>query len=159
METERKFVVDRGLYEKFLQNHKPEKYVKISQFYIPALNGTFRLRRSMNENFQFSYFVTLKKYISDGVNEEIEVNIDSNTAYEILNAVKGITGVIKVRRVFNINDKRWEIDSFEGGVDLTLAEVELDNLNEDIILPVFIDEEVTGNKDFSNESISSKLAT
>lgn len=159
METERKFVVDKELYEKFLQNHKPEKYVKISQFYIPALNGTFRLRRSMNENFEFSYFVTLKKYISDGVNEETEVNIDSNTAYEILNAVKSVTGLTKIRRVFNINDRKWEIDSFEGGLDLTLAEVELDNLDEDVVLPVFIDDEVTGNKDFSNENISRKLAT
>src|SRR5574339_193483 len=159
MEIERKFVVNKDLYEKFLLTNNPVKYTKISQFYIPALNGTFRLRRSMSDKFEFIYTITLKKFVSSGVNEETEINIDSNTAYEILNSVKNIVGLTKIRRVHMIGDVKWEVDSFESGLSLVIAEVELDDINEDIYIPAFIEDEVTGNKDFNNENIAKKLAT
>lgn len=155
MERERKFKVNR---ETFLRYIKDEKYKtkEISQYYIPALDGTFRLRRTRFSDNTYSFVVTLKKFVRAGENEELEVFIDSNVAYEMIAGVKNLSMLKKVRYFIEIDKLLWEVDLFHNG--MTLAEVELDDLDQKISLPSFVEEEVTGNRQFSSEFIATNLS-
>lgn len=156
MEIERKWVVDRELFLTFIKD-KVYKTKEISQYYIPALDGTFRLRRTRFEDNTYTFVVALKRFLSEGKNEEMEVNIDSNVAYEMVTGIKSLTSLRKVRYIYEDEDKHiWEVDLFSNG--MTLAEVELPDLKEQVKQMPFLQDEVTGNKQFSNEYIASHLS-
>ena len=155
MEIERKFRFNK---DSFLRYIKDEKYKtrEISQYYIPALDGTFRLRRTRFDDNTYSFVVALKKFVSKGQNEELEVYIDSNVAYEMIAGVKNLSMLRKVRYYIEIDKLFWEVDLFHNG--MSLAEVELDSLDQKISLPPFVEEEVTGDKTFSSEFIARNLS-
>lgn len=159
MEIERKFIVDRKDFFKYIKDNPTcvVKNIEISQYYIPALDGTFRLRRTKNPDNSFSFIITLKKFVSDGVNEEIEVNIDSNTAYEMVNAIKDLKSIKKNRYTIMYENRLWEIDLFQNP-DLSVAEIELYDIKETFRQPYFLREEVTGDYKFSNEYIARNLS-
>lgn len=158
MEKERKFVIDIKEFYKFKkENSNKITTLEISQYYIPALDGTFRLRRTRNEDNSYSFIIALKKFVSDGVNEELEVYIDSNTAYEMIFGIKNLKSLRKIRHILPFGGCVWEIDVFQDGLDLGLAEVELNDLEQEIKQPYFIREEVTGKYEFSNEYIANNL--
>ena len=161
MEIERKFVIDLDIFDfdKYYKRDNPDAIkskLYISQYYIPALDGTFRLRRTCKDDHSFSFVIALKKFVEKGKNEEIEVHIDSNTAYEMINGIKDLTSLRKIRYKVEINSKLWDIDFFENG--MCLGEVELDDVNEEFEKPRFVKEEVTGDYRFSNEAIAKDLA-
>ena len=159
MEKERKFVIDIKEFYKFKEeNSKQITALEISQYYIPALDGTFRLRRTRHENNSYSFIIALKKFVSNGINEELEVNIDSNVAYEIIAGIKNLKSLRKIRHILPFKGCIWEIDIFQDGLDLGLAEVELFDLEQEIKQPYFIREEVTGNYKFSNEFIANNFS-
>lgn len=57
----------------------------------------------------------------------------------------------KIRHVVTWHDLNWEIDVFLGeNSGLTIAEIELDNEQQRIELPAWIDKEVTGQTQYYN---------
>ena len=57
------------------------------------------------------------------------------------------------------DDLIWEVDEFEGGLaGLILAEVELKDENQPVILPPWLGMELTGLSNWSNASLANTLA-
>ncbi|RXE62241.1 CYTH domain-containing protein [Paramuribaculum intestinale] len=53
---------------------------------------------------------------------------------------------------------RWEIDEYHGALaPLTVAEIELDSVDEEVDLPAFIGREVTGDPYYYNSSLAASL--
>jgi hypothetical protein len=65
--------------------------------------------------------------------------------------------VNKVRRILNYNGLKFEVDKIHG-IELVLLEVELDNINQEIVFPPIIEEqiimEVTGIRELSNFNLA-----
>ena len=66
-----------------------------------------------------------------------------------------LKSIQKTRYKILFKQRTWEIDLFNNGI--TLAEIELPNIREELPQPPFIREEVTGNYQFSNEYIANHL--
>ena len=65
------------------------------------------------------------------------------------------SGIIKTRFIVEFKNHIWEIDEFEGRhKGLILAEVELKSEDENVELPEWIGEEVTGNPKYYNSNLS-----
>ncbi len=88
---------------------------------------------------------------------EWEQEIDLEVAKELLEmALPGI--IEKVRYIIpSENNLKWEVDEFLGEHEgLLLAEIELPTENTEFIKPDWLGEEVTGNPDYYNASLSKK---
>ena len=135
------------------------KCYEIYQYYylIDGVRKRYRMRQD-TDTFEREYFETMKTVLSPGVFEEIERNITQEEFFEISKANKGYGSVIsKNRFVVNQNGLDWEIDRYLN-VDLVTLEVELDDINQEIEIPDFLEEiiimEVTGIEEFSNFNLS-----
>ena len=66
--------------------------------------------------------------------------------------MSNVSGTIKKERIFlEVEKKSWIIDCFkENNYPLEIAEIELSNEAEDLILPSFISKEITGLNHYSN---------
>ena len=63
--------------------------------------------------------------------------------------------IIKKRYQLKINDKHWVVDSFEdSNSSLKIAEIELNSESEEINLPSWCGQEITGIKALSNASLA-----
>ena len=70
--------------------------------------------------------------------------------------MSNLSSTIKKERFFlEFEKKSWIIDCFkENNYPLEIAEIELSNEKEDLKLPSFISEEITGLKHYSNFSLA-----
>lgn len=131
------------------------KRLTIHQAYSKDSNERFR---STVNGGEVIYHKCRKKMLSVGVFEEIESEI---TEYEFDCGYKNCNREInKVRYVFSENGLVWEIDEYTG-FSLIIFEVELDDINQDIDIPAdlksLIIKEITGEKEFSNYSLSDNI--
>ena len=137
-----------------LSNVPSEKYDEcliINQKYDS--NG-IRYRNAMSwEDAKCHFSKTKKSPAGFGSNHEEEYEIDSQE-YENALAEKSIG---KIRRIYNHNGLRFELDSFDG-IQLIILECELDSIDQKIDIPDFLKRliiyEVTGIKEFSNWSLA-----
>ncbi|MCM1292794.1 MAG: CYTH domain-containing protein [Bacteroides sp.] len=141
-EIERKFLVKDNSY-KTLADSK----IEISQGYLnndPM--ATVRVRIA-NEDA----FITIKNKNNGCERDEWEYSIPVDDAKEILLRCK-CSGIIeKTRYIVG----RWEVDEFHGRQQgLVVAEIELDDANENITLPEFISTEVTGDPRYYNSVLA-----
>lgn len=98
-------------------------------------------------------FLTIKGQSHDGglSRYEFERQIPIPDALEMLKLCKG-GRIDKVRHIVNYEGHMWEIDEFYGDNEgLLMAEVELQDADETVVLPHFIGPEVTGNPLFYNK--------
>lgn len=154
LEIERKFLLKRV--PKFLA--KDIKKYLIHQVYVDIDGQVTRFR--MTENLRSPDNETtcvkcVKKPISIGVFEEIEVDVSQNTFDKMTK--KPHRFIIKERLVYSEGGLKWEIDKYDD-ISLVTLEVELDDINQEIEIPEKIKKEiiceVTGQKSFSNYSLS-----
>lgn len=137
---------------------------KIQQFYGPS--GRFRFVEIFNGNWHstnkglptIKYIHTVKKSVSKGVNQEVEIEISKNKFEKALN--KCTKSLNKTRYIKKVGKYKWEIDVFD--FKMVIAEVEVKTKGElkTVKIPKFIKKEmicdVTGNKQFSNFTLSEK---
>ena len=71
--------------------------------------------------------------------------------------MSNLSSTIKKERFFlEVEKKSWIIDCFkENNYPLEIAEIELSNEGEDLLLPSFISKEITGLTHYSNFSLAS----
>jgi adenylate cyclase len=148
IEIERKFLVNSSLFKE--QSHKK---TKIIQGYLSKdPERTVRIRIRENKGF-----ITIKGVSSgNGLSRyEWEKEIPVQEANELISLC--LPKVIeKTRFEVYFNGVLFEVDEFEADhKGLVLAEVELESETEAIELPPWIDEEVTGKKEFYNSYLSS----
>ena len=147
LEIERRFLLKNDTWKKFIT-----KKVFIEQGYLSKSLDDWIIRiRFTGKDFK----ITLKKHIQSFTNYEFEYSIPQKDGETIMSE---LSNTIKKERFFlEVEKKYWIIDCFkEYNYPLEIAEIELSNEQEDLILPSFISKEITGLKHYSNFSLSNK---
>jgi CYTH domain-containing protein len=134
--------------------------VYIEQTYLrPGPNGEERRVRLRSLDTQQSYYYTVKAETGEvGVRTERETEISLSRYEELLLEKDPNTQTIeKLRHCFQYEGRTFEVDVYlKPVVGVTIAEVEVEDMNEEIIFPPHIRyTEVTGDKKYSNHAIAS----
>ena len=144
-EIERRFLIKNDNWKEFIT-----KKMYIEQGYLSkSLDGWIIRVRLIGINSK----ITLKKHIKGFTNFEFEYSIPRSDAEKIMS---NLSSTIKKERFFlEIEKKSWIIDCFkENNYPLEIAEIELSNEEEELILPSFISKEITGLTRYSNFSLA-----
>ena len=123
----------------------------LSQAYLQSNSDEWIVRvRIIDKN---QAYITLKSSINGFSNYEFEYPIPNKDAFELLNLSK--YKINKTRYQLKINEKNWVVDSFGGSnSSLKIAEIELSSEDEQIKIPTWCGEEITGIKSLSNASLA-----
>ena len=98
-------------------------------------------------------YITLKSSLNGLINYEFEYAIPIKDGLELIKLSK--YKIIKTRYQLKINKKNWVIDVFDGSnSSLKIAEIELNSDSEEIQVPSWCDQEITGIKALSNASLA-----
>lgn len=145
-EIERKFLVINDLYQDMAieSHHLIQGYVSLRK------EGTVRVRVKDNIGF-----LTVKGVNRGSERDEWEYPIPESDAIEMLQRVTEGAVIDKQRFIVPFEGHTWEVDRFAGSyAGLVIAEVELASSDEEVILPPFVGEEVTGNPRYYNSSLA-----
>lgn len=158
IEIERKFLL------KAIPNKKPDETIEIFQWYLKNDDGIWERARSCYSDKKGFYFVnTIKTSITPLSNMEDEKTITSEEFNLFVNRCKTSQSryISKERLVYKVGDLKWEVDIFNNGHHLIVAEIEIPTEDYDVNIPDFIKDklllEVTGMKQFSNRNLSNKF--
>ena len=166
LEIERRFLL------KSIPNVKYNTVLQIEQYYC---EGGYRARCAFNLTKYYNTGKKKMKYISTlkkkplnvklmknkgkGVNIEIEGEMSKAEFKTMLETATLI--ISKQRHIKKKDGLTWEVDVFTGGMSLVIAEVELKRVNQKVVIPKFIKDnlimEVTGIKRFTNRSLAVKI--
>jgi len=99
-------------------------------------------------------YLTIKGRTENGARAEFEYPIPPEEARELLDRLCLRPLIEKVRYRVKVGAHLWEVDEFFGeNADLLLAEVELDDIAEDVELPEWIGAEVTDDPRYYNAAL------
>lgn len=154
-EIENKYLVEMPD-KNVLDNLEFCEKVNISQTYIEK-NNDFEIRlRKRSSNNSSSYFVTLKRKITDLKREENEYKISENKYYHLLdrNLCRSVS-ITKDRYCFCYKSQYFEMDIYPD-MDKALLEIELNSEDQVVELPPFIDviKDVTNNSNYENYNLA-----
>tara|TARA_S200000501_G_scaffold261480_1_gene245438 strand:- start:419 stop:916 length:498 start_codon:yes stop_codon:yes gene_type:complete len=145
LEIERRFLIKNDQWKEFI-THK----ILIEQGYLSYdLDDWITRIRFDGKNFK----IALKKHIKNFTNYEYEYKIPNSEGKKIMTNLKS---TIKKERFFlEVDQRSWIIDCFkEKNFPLEIAEIELNEEKEEVILPNFLSKEITGLKKFTNLSLT-----
>ena len=145
LEIERRFLIKNDNWKKFIT-----RKIYIEQGYLSkSLNDWIIRIRLTGKNSK----IALKKHIKGFTNFEFEYSIPRSDGEIIMS---NLSNIIKKERFFlQVEEKSWIIDCFkEKNYPLKIAEIELSNEEEDLLLPSFISKEITGLTHYSNFSLA-----
>ena len=145
LEIERRFLIKNKNWKEFIT-----KKIFIEQGYLSkSLDGWIIRIRFNGKDFK----IALKKHIKGFTNFEFEYSIPRSDAETIMS---NLSRTIKKERFFlEVEQRSWIIDCFkENNYPLEIAEIELSDEKEDLLLPSFISQEITGLTHYSNFSLS-----
>ena len=124
--------------------------MRIAQGYLCCRRVTARVRICDDKGI-----LTFKSKSRDGglSRFEFEREIPLSVAEHLLHRCTGI--VDKVRHLVEYGGHTFEVDEFKGDNEgLIIAEVELSSCNEDVLLPSWCGDEVTGERCFYNSFLA-----
>ena len=122
-----------------------------SQAYFSSITDEWTTRIRLINNKKA--YITLKSSINGLANYEFEYKIPTKDAIELFNLSK--YKIHKTRYQLKINEKNWIVDSFGGSnSSLKIAEIELNSEWEQIKVPTWCGQEITGIKSLSNASLA-----
>ena len=122
-----------------------------SQAYLNSNSDEWTTRVRIIDNNQA--YIALKSSINGLVNYEFEYSIPYKDANELLNLSK--YKITKTRYQLKIDEKNWIVDYFGGSnSSLKIAEIELSCESEQIKIPKWCGQEITGIKSLSNASLA-----
>lgn len=125
---------------------------KITQGYLNSSSSrTVRVRTKGDK----AYLTIKGESSANGMSRyEWEKEIDVDDALQLLSLCEDFV-IEKTRYEIKVNDLVFEIDVFEGdNQGLIIAEVELQSEDQDVELPEWIDQEVTGDVRYYNSYLS-----
>ena len=145
LEIERRFLIKNNQWENFI-THK----TSIEQGYLSYNLEDWIIRIRFEDN---NCKIALKKHIKNFTNYEYEYSIPTNEGKSIMATLKD---TIKKERYFlEVDQRNWIVDCFKDkNFPLKIAEIELIEENEEVIIPTFLSKEITGLKYFSNFSLT-----
>ena len=147
LEIERRFLIKNDDWKEFITNR-----IFIEQGYLSKNLDDWIIRiRFTGEEFK----IALKKHIESFTNFEFEYSIPQKDGETIMS---NLSNTIKKERFFvEVEKKSWIIDCFkDNNYPLEIAEIELSKEKENLKLPSFISEEITGLVHYSNFSLTKK---
>ena len=98
-------------------------------------------------------YITLKSSVNGLINYEFEYSIPLQDAVELIKLSK--YKITKTRYHLKINNKIWVVDIFDGSnFPLKIAEIELNSECEEIQVPSWCGQEITGIRSLSNASLA-----
>tara|TARA_A100001388_G_C28729022_1_gene480509 strand:- start:64 stop:561 length:498 start_codon:yes stop_codon:yes gene_type:complete len=147
LEIERRFLIKNDNWKEFIT-----KKIFIEQGYLSRRLDDWIIRIRFTGD---DYKIALKKHIKSFTNLEFEYSIPQKDGKTIMS---NLSNTIKKERYFlEVKKKIWIIDRFkEDNYPLEIAEIELANEDENLILPSFISQEITGLKNYSNLSLANR---
>jgi CYTH domain-containing protein len=99
-------------------------------------------------------YLTIKGKTSGATRREYEYQISYQDALEMLAELCEKPIIEKVRYKITYQGLIWEVDEFRGeNLGLVVAEVELKDENQQIILPAWVDREVTSEQKYYNSNL------
>jgi adenylate cyclase len=99
--------------------------------------------------------VTCKRWVAPGVRQERNWPISLDQALDMMRHRCNAGFIEKVRHSVLFADHLWDVDVFAGSYEgLIIAEVELSHLNETVLLPPWVEAEITGNPCFGNSALA-----
>ena len=120
---------------------------EFSQAYLNSSTDEWTTRIRIIDNNQA--YITLKSSLNGLVNNEFEYSIPIRDATELIKLSK--YKIIKTRYQLKIYNKNWVVDLFDGSnYSLKIAEIELESESEEIQVPSWCGQEITGFKSLSN---------
>jgi CYTH domain-containing protein len=141
---------------KFLINKIPEnceKSIHIKQYYM-HIDDNFVQRLRFFDNKKA--IISLKQNCAGLSRYEFEYEIPLLDAKKIV-SMSNSKFIEKIRHIIYFNSIKWEIDEFLGNnKGLLIAEVELESENQDIMLPNWINSEVTNKNKYFNYNLALK---
>jgi adenylate cyclase len=143
VEIERKFLVSGN-------GWRSSDVVLIRQGYLNRdKSRTVRVRTAGDRAY-----LTIKGVSVGASRAEFEYEIPMADAQELLRLCEG--PIIEKKRHIVVHDgMRWEIDEFFGDNDgLVVAEIELENADQDVALPEWVGKEVTEDPRYFNSSLA-----
>ena len=147
LEIERRFLIKNDNWREFVTNR-----TFIEQGYLSKNLDDWIIRiRFTGKDFK----IALKKHIASFTNFEFEYSIPQKDGETIMS---NLSNTIKKERFFvEVEKKSWIIDCFkDNNYPLEIAEIELSKEEEDLKLPSFVSEEITGLVHYSNFSLTKK---
>lgn len=143
-EIERKFIVDTHLW-------RPSgPGVRICQGYLPSSARTVVRVRVSGGNA----WLTVKGENKGMVRSEFEYPIPLKDAAQMLEELCVRPFIEKIRYSVNFSGAEWIVDVFEGdNAGLTIAEIELADENQQVILPPWAGAEVTDDMRYYNANL------
>lgn len=100
-------------------------------------------------------YLTIKGKSKGAARDEFEYSIPAEDARVMLETLVTCGIVEKIRYSLCVHGMRWEVDEFLGAnAGLVLAEVELDHEEQEVILPDWAGEEVTGDVRYYNSRLA-----
>ncbi len=147
-EIERKFLVNA---QKWKELEKSEP-LHIRQGYFTISPGkSIRIRKAGDRSF-----LTIKSETAEITRSEFEYEIPDADAQELLDEFCDAE-LEKYRYLITYKNKRWEIDVFlKENEGLLIAEIELEYAKENVEIPDWVEEEVTGVKKYYNAQLVNK---
>lgn len=161
LEIERKFLL------KSLPKIDATQKVEIDQYYLKNSSGIWERARTWNSSNGESKFIhTVKKNVSKGVDieDEYDMTFDQFNDFKTkcLSSSNESRFIKKVRYIYPDGQLYWEVDEFDNGYKLIIAEIEIPKKTFKLTIPNFIKEvmllEVTGMKQFNNRNLSLKIS-
>ncbi|MBQ9591485.1 MAG: CYTH domain-containing protein [Paludibacteraceae bacterium] len=149
-EIERKFLVRSDAYKQGGRR----KYVKQGYLCFEA-ERTVRVRVTEEEGVRRG-FLTVKGKNKGIERTEYEYEIAAEDAEEMIEGlVESGTVIEKWRWTVEEKGGTWEVDEFKGRHEgLVIAEVELKNADEEVALPEWVGEEVSGDARYYNSNLA-----
>ena len=139
---------------KFLINKIPdncEKSIHIKQYYM-HIDDYFVQRLRFFDNQKA--IISLKQNCSGLSRYEFEYEIPLSDAQKIV-SMSNSKFIEKIRHIIYFDKIKWEIDEFLGqNGGLLIAEVELDSEDQDVVLPEWVNIEVTNQHKYFNYNLA-----
>ena len=151
IEIEKKFLVNRTLWESSVFK-KNARRVYLKQGYLSnSRHATIRIRLKKNQGI-----LTIKGRNTGLERSEYEYTIPYKDACQIFDNLC-LNSISKYRYTFTYQNFIWEVDEFEGEqYPLIIAEVELENAQQDPTLPPFITRDVSLDFRYTNAQLAQK---
>jgi CYTH domain-containing protein len=153
LEIERRFLL------KHVPDIKYDKELLIVQYYM---KDGYRLRSQSDYNTDKTiYYKTFKKATDNPmVDEEMDVEISVKEFNKLYKPKKVLRSIVKDRNVkfLDKDGLKFEIDNFQDGLAVVIAEIEIPTIDYDLVLPDYIQKvlllEVTEYRQFKNYNLA-----
>ena len=107
----------------------------------------------------YNFYYTEKRVVADGTREEREKIISYEEYIDLMaEADTGKKQIRKTRYCFIYKNKYFELDIYPNWKDEAILEIEVNDINEDFIIPedIQVIKEVTNDTNYSNFGLASK---